>query len=55
MKDGKTPGFGEISTELLKLLNQGQIIKGYVEYPAILKGVLSSSANQNDYTVLKSF
>ena len=38
-----------------QLLSQGSIVKAYVEYPATLKGVLSSSSNPNEYSVIKSF
>lgn len=38
-----------------QLLDEGSVIKAFVEYPATLKGVLSSSSNPNEYSVIKSF
>ena len=37
-----------------ELLRDGTITKGYVEYPAVLKGVLKS-AKSHEYTTIKSF
>ena len=49
---------GRINLALImrkKLLDEGKILKGFVEYPATLKGVLSSAESKKDYSIIQTF